>query len=238
MIKKFFLALDYLTDDEVIERGLGATEFLKRQFGKDFVRERVGIKLNEDLLTGSVDERLKKFKNDRGCSIFVDMKISHGYDTGKRIIDRLCRYLPVDYVTVSAILGIGILREYVRTGNDRGIRIIAWTIHTKTSSEDALAIYKRPLADAIYNLSQIASDAGSDAVVIEGEMLRDQRIRSLPIKKLVTGIRLDPFDLGTQKRVTAAEELSKLKPYVDYAVISSKNVGNFESLKEIFHKLM
>lgn len=238
MIEKFFLALDYRTDDEVIKNGLGAVNFLETEFGKDFVIEQVGVKLNGDLVIGPIDTRYVRFKTDRGCAIFADMKVSHGYDTGERIIDRLCRHLPIDYITVSANLGLNILKEYVRSGTERGVRIIASTVHTKTSPEDALRMYRQPLADAIYNLAQMASKAGCDAVVLEGAMLRDERIRNLPIKKLVTGIRLDPSDLGTQKRVTAVEELVKLKPCVDYAVISSKNVSNLRSLEEILCQLM
>jgi orotidine-5'-phosphate decarboxylase len=238
MVEKFFLALDYPTDNDVIERGLGAIEFLQDEFGTHFVRERVGIKLNEDLVTGPIDIRHKKFKDDKGCSIFADMKISHGYDTGERIIERLCKHLPVDYVTVSASLGVGMLREYVKTNSKRGIKTVAWTVHTKTSHEDALRVYGQPLADAIYNLARIASEASCDAVVLEGEMVLEEKIRNLPIKKLVTGIRLEPSDKGTQKRVTALETLANLKPFVNYTVISSRYVSNFENLKNILHRLV
>jgi len=238
MVEKFFLALDYLTDNDAIKRGLSAISFLEEEFGRDFVRNRVGIKLNEDLVTGTIDKRYKRFKDDKGCSIFADMKISHGYDTGERIIDRLCKYLPVDYVTVSANLGAGILREYVKTSRKRGIKTIAWTVHTKTSSEDALRIYRQSLADAIYGLARIASEADCDAVVLEGEMLSEEKIRNLRIKKLVTGIRIEPSDKGTQKRVTTLETLAALKPLVNYTVISSRYVSNFENLKSIFYRLI
>lgn len=235
MVEKFFLALDYETDDDVYRNGSTAIEFLEKEFGRDFVRERVGVKLNVDALTGAIDPRYRAFRN-----IFGDLKISHGADTGKRLIAKIVEHekLPVSYVTVSANFGPEILREYVKAGRDYGVNIIAFTVHTKISPRDVERMYNRSLADEIYVLGQIASEAGCDAMVCEGAMLRDERIRNLSIKKLVTGIRLDPSDLGTQKRVTAVKELAELKPHVNYAVISSRNVSNPESLKEVLYTLV
>jgi orotidine-5'-phosphate decarboxylase len=234
MVEKFFLALDYETDDDVYKKGSAAIDFLGSEFGKDFVEQRIGVKLNVDALTGSIDPRYKVFRN-----IFGDLKISHGADTGKRLIAKIVEHekIPLSYVTVSANFGPEILREYVETGRNYGVNIIAFTLHTKIGPKDVERMYNRSLADEIYVLGQIASEAGCDAMVCEGAMLKDERIRNLPIKILVTGIRLDPADVGTQKRVTAVEDLAKLKPYVDYAVISSKNVSNLGSLKEVLYTL-
>lgn len=234
MVEKFFLALDYETDNDIYRNGSAALEFLEKEFGRDFVRERIGVKLNVDALTGTIDSRYRTFRN-----IFGDLKISHGPDTGKRLITKIVEQekLPISYVTVSANFGPEILKEYVKVGRDYGVNIIAFTVHTKISPRYVEIMYNRSLADEIYVLGQISSEAGCDAMVCEGAMLRDERITSLPIKKLVTGIRLNPSDAGTQKRVTAVEELAKLKPSVDYAVISSKNVRDLESLKEILNIL-
>ncbi|MDI6798775.1 MAG: hypothetical protein QMD12_02145 [Candidatus Aenigmarchaeota archaeon] len=234
MVQKFFLALDYETADEVYTKGSTAIGFLENEFGKDFVEQRIGVKLNVDALTGAIDPRYRAFRN-----IFGDLKISHGADTGKRLIAKIVDHekIPLSYVTVSANFGPEILKEYVEAGRAYGVKIIAFTVHTKIAPEYVERIYNRSLADEIYILGQIASEAGCDAMVCEGAMLKDQRIRSLPIKKLVTGIRLDPADVGTQKRVTAVEDLRNLKPHVDYAVISSKNVSNLESLKEVLDTL-
>jgi len=234
MVQTFFLALDYETDDEVYEKGSAAIDFLRNEFDRDFVDQRVGVKLNVDALTGTIDSRYMAFRN-----IFGDLKISHGADTGKRLIAKMVKKekIPLRYVTVSANFGPQILKEYVEAGREYGVDIIAFTVHTKIAPEHVERMYNRSLADEIYILGQIASEAGCDAMVCEGAMLKDERIRGLPIKKLVTGIRLDPADAGTQKRVTAVEELTRLKPYVDYAVISSKNVNNFESLKEVLYAL-
>lgn len=241
MVKKFFLALDYKTGQEACIKGIDAINFLKERYGNDFIKKKLGVKINEDLITcGLYDNQeftYKDFKDELGCDIFVDKKISHGYDTGKRIINRVQSEIPLGYVTVSAALGTGILKKYVEYGESVDVKIIAFTAHTKTSHEDAEKIFKQPLPDAMLNLAEIASDAGCDAVVMEANMLSEEKIRELPIKKLVTGIRIDPSDKGTQKRVSTVEELKALKEHVAYAVVSSRYLSNFDKLSEVVEAL-
>ncbi|MBI1979098.1 MAG: hypothetical protein HYS62_03515 [Candidatus Aenigmarchaeota archaeon] len=231
MVDKFFLGLDYETDDEAVKKGFAAIDFLRTIFGRDFVEQRVGVKLNQDLLTGIIDPRHRQFP-ENGHDIFADLKLSHGADTGERIIERIRRSLPVNYITVSAGLGSTILGEYVRYTNQHGINVIAFTAHTKIPPEEVSRIYAgEDLDDAIFNLGQVAYEGGCHAIVLEGERLNDQRIRGLPLRKLVTGIRIDPSDVGTQSRVTSLDTLSDLKQHVDYVVISSRYVNNPESLR-------
>lgn len=239
MVEKYFLALDYDSADDATKIGLSAISNIEKKFGKDFVAKNVGVKINEDLVTGPIYEGLGALgKYGAGASIFVDKKIGHGYDTGERIIENLSKHLPVDFVTVSAALGTEILEKYVEIGKKFGIKIIAFTAHTKIHPDDVLRIYQRPVGDVIYNLAGIAADAGCDAVVLEGERLQEERIQKLPIKKLVTGIRIDSSDKGTQQRVTSLERLKENKEFVNYAVISSKYLTNFESLQQILDTLM
>jgi hypothetical protein len=69
-------------------------------------------------------------------------------------------------------------------------------------------------------------------------MLEDERIAGLPIKKLVTGIRINPKDLGTQKRVSSLEDVANVKRLTDYAVISSRYLGDEAQLKEVIDALL
>lgn len=236
MVERYFLALDYSTSDEIVEKGFNALKFLEKEFGEDFARTHIGIKLNQDMLTGLIDQRFNEFK-EKGCEIFADLKIGHGPSTGKRIIDRVNKFLPIDYFTVSAILGDEVLKDYVRIGNEYGAKVIAWTVHTKTSPEAAYKMLKQSIADAVYNFASVAAEAGCDAVVLEGERLKEERVRNLPIKKLVTGIRIKRKERGEQRRVTTFDELAKLKPYVNYVVISHRYVDDLESLKQILYQL-
>lgn len=69
MVQKFFLALDYETDDEAVVKGFEAIDVLKNEFGRDFIEEKVGVKINEDLLTGAINPRHIQFA-ENGNEIF------------------------------------------------------------------------------------------------------------------------------------------------------------------------
>lgn len=241
MPEKFFLALDYKEDNEVLEHGTNALFFLDHEFGHQ-LKERLGVKLNEDVLTGRIDPRFRKFA-ENGYDVFADMKICHGADTGERIIERLTSEghgnLPIKYVTVSAGLGSEILRKYVDLGRSRGIDVIAFTVHTKIPAEEVTGMYAgENVNDAISNLGQVAYRGGCHAIVLEGDKLKDPRIRDLPLKKLVTGIRIDPTDRGSQSRVTALGDLQQVKDHVDYVVVSSKYVDDEKKLANYFAALL
>ncbi|MBI4154343.1 hypothetical protein HY501_03325 [Candidatus Woesearchaeota archaeon] len=242
MVEKFFLSLDYKSVDEALAKGSGALEFLKSAFGDDFVNGRVGVKLNEDLLTHTIDPRLRGFAEGE-TGIFADMKIAHGADTGERIVDRILApengNLPIKYVTVSAGLGPTILGKYVEFCTRRGIHVVAFTAHTKIPDAEACAMYSgNSLRDAIYNLSEGAARAGCHAAVMEGKQLKDPRIQGLRIKKLVTGIRIDPSDAGSQSRVTSLAELAEVKPYADLVVVSSRYLDKPDALRGYFEVLL
>ena len=168
----------------------------------------------------------------KDCSMEMNDFVAIGFlpkDNGKFVLEKGKEKVPLSYVTVSASFGPDILHEYVEFGKNYGANIVAFTVHTKIDPKHVERMYNRCLIEEICILGQIASEAGCDAMVSEGKVLKEEIIRDLPIRKLVTGIRLNPEDVGTQKRVTAVEELKNLKSYVDYAVISSKNVSKLHS---------
>lgn len=244
MVEKFFLALDRETHKQANDTAYDALRFLEREYGEGFVESKTGLKINQDLFTGFMSKDNQQYfrnfldmKLCRGCKIFADMKISHGSDTGLRIIGRVNNTVPIDYVTVATDLDTTLLKEYAQIGNDLGIKIIGFTKHTKIPPEDVMRDHNKPLADVIYTRAQMASEAGLDAVVMEAPMLKDERIAKLPIKKLVTGIRIDPKDLGTQKRVSSLEDVANVKRLTDYAVVSSRYLDNMEKLKQVINTL-
>jgi orotidine-5'-phosphate decarboxylase len=232
----YFLGLDYPTD-QIVPVGMGALDFLKSEFG-DALSSKMGVKINDYALRRDFGN-YKAFKDAMGCKIFGDIKICHGKNTGYRIIEEVAKDLPLDFVTVSSSLGSQILKEYVSEAAKDGIKIIGFTVHTKIPKEDVRRVHGRDVSDAIYELAQIAHESGCDAIVCEGKMLEDPRITSLPIKKLVTGIRIDPVDKGAQARATSLEQLRSVRPNLDYAVISERylNPENFDKLGEIIRAL-
>jgi len=236
MVKKFFLALDYVEYLENIRIGLNALENVSKEFGEDFIKERMGVKLNLHSLIGDEIKRFTVFR-DR-CSIFADVKIKHGPNTGKLIISKVKKYLPADFFTVDASLGSKILKDYVKIADKLNSKIIAFTVHTKIPSEDAEKIYKSSVKETIYNLGSIAAEAGCDAIVLEARLLGCEKIRNLPIRKLVTGIRIDPSDKGAQARVSSLEEVKSYKNLIDYVVISSRYLDNWKKLSFILYSLV
>jgi orotidine-5'-phosphate decarboxylase len=136
-------------------------------------------------------------------------------------------------------LGSTILSEYVKFARQSGIDVIAFTAHTKIPPEEVDRMYKgENLDEVIFNLGQIAYQGGCHAIVLEGERLQNERVRRLPLKKLVTGIRIDPSDKGTQNRVTTLGDLGKVKQHVDYVVVSSRYVSDPRSLGAYFSALL
>jgi len=236
MVDRFFLALDYHTPREAVQYGMGALDTLEALYGPDFVREHVGVKINQDLVE-TRDPSLRLFGDRFNGGIFADMKIAHGASTGKRIMRGVAEHLPFDYVTVSAVLGRDILKRYVEAAAEHDAGVIAWTVHTKTSPGDAMIIYRRSVSDVIYNLAQMSGEAGCAAAVMEAGRLEEERIRELPIRKLVTGIRIDPEDKGEQSRVSALGQLAQCRNDVAFVVVSSRYLNDPESLQKIFDSL-
>lgn len=237
MVEKFFLALDYKTDDEAIRFGEQSLQFLDAEF-QDALRGKLGVKVNLDAITGPVDPRYRQFaEND--YVIFNDLKIAHGVGTGKRTIDRALEHLPFKYFTVFAGLGQTMLRGYNEHARNHGMLPITFTVHTNIPPEEALTMYKgETIEDAIYNLGAQAAAADFDSIVLEADALRNDKIRNLPLKKLVTGIRINPQDAGVQSRVTALGDLAELKEHVNYVVVSSKYLGKPKELASYFATLL
>jgi orotidine-5'-phosphate decarboxylase len=98
-------------------------------------------------------------------------------------------------------------------------------------------LFSLDLNEVVYRLASAATLAGCDAVTVSGSQLEDERIRSLPIKKLVTAIRIDPKDLGTQFRVTLLDQLSQIRNEVDYVVVSSRYLEDPNILRAYITKL-
>jgi len=215
---KLFLALDFKDEKKNFEIGKDALGYLIQDYSS-----KVGLKFNPASFIGKDAEYWSElYSLFEGTPIFIDTKFGRGPDNAERLISKYNEFLPIDYFTVSATLGEEKLREYVKIAEKYDSKVIAFTIHTKIPEKDVKKIYNNPLDIAIYNLGEIASNAGCDAMVLEAKMLENEEIVKLPIKKLVTGIRFDPSEKGSQARVSTFDELVKVKDKVDYAVISKK----------------
>ena len=244
--QKFFLALDQKSPADVERAVLSAlhtlygnpgTRVLWKDCSSDYESPIVGIKVNLDQVHGPVQELLQRFS-----LCFVDEKFAHGHGTAERTLRRLKRpdMLPkAGFYTVSAGIGRTILKEYVETGRQLGIETIAFTAHTNMPPEDVKEVYGvNSVEEAIEHLGGIAADSGCHAMVLEADMLQSPAIRNLPLKKLVTGIRIDPQDKGQQSRVTSIESLLRNLEHIDYVVVSSRYMENPEALIRYFSSIL
>jgi orotidine-5'-phosphate decarboxylase len=244
--QKFFLALDQKSPPDVERAVRSALDTLYGNPGTKALWEgcawnynspMVGIKVNLDQVHGPVQELLRLFS-----LCFVDEKLAHGSGTAERTLRRLKRpdMLPnAGYYTVSAGIGRKILKEYVETGRQLGMETIAFTAHTNMPPEDVKEVYgTNNVEEAIAHLGGIAADSGCHAIVLEADMLQNPEIRNLPLKKLVTGIRIDPQDKGQQSRVTSLDSLLRNMEHIDYIVVSSRYLENPEALRYYFSKIL
>ena len=236
---KFFLALDYRYEQEAIERGMSALFFLRQSFGR-LVEGKLGVKVNGDLLTASVDSKLREFP-DHGYDVFADLKLAHdpamGEDVVRRVTGRNYTNLSVKYVTIFAGLGPAMLGDYARRLG--GINLVAYTAHTKMDEKEALQAYNASDMDELMlRFGTSAHTAGFDSMVIDGERLKNKSIRDLPVKKLVTGVRLRTEERGDQSRMTLLGDLAKMKEHVDYVVVSSRYLSKPRELEAYFAELL
>lgn len=244
--QKFFLALDQKGPVEVERAVRSALHTLffnpeTKVFWKDSISDYessvLGVKVNLDQVHGPVQDLLRRFS-----LCFVDEKLAHGHGTAERTLRRLKQQdmLPnAGFYTVSAGIGRKILKEYVETGRQLGIETIAFTAHTNMPPEDVKEVYGTgSVEEAIAHLGGIAADSGCHAIVLEADMLQNPAIRNLPLKKLVTGIRIDPMDKGQQSRVTSLESLLRNLEHIDYIVVSSRYMENPGALIHYFSTIL
>lgn len=235
MVERFFFALDYKDVDSAIRAEKAARSVVQERF-PDVLPGRFGVKINQDLMTAKyVDPRLMGM-----AQVFADLKIAHGHDTGERILEKVSFVFPdLRLVTVAATLGPTVLRRYVNDAERYRVGVVAFTAHTKTPPEDVAKVFGTSDLDAvILRLGKVAVEAGCDAIVLEAERLKNPEIASLPIKKLVTGIRIDPADKGTQSRVSTIDQLREVLPSVDYAVISHRYLEDSVALEHCISQLL
>lgn len=226
MVEKVFLALDYPSVPRAREVAETALGFLKRGIGEQAAAERIGVKVNQNLFTLSSD----MLYFPKGHEIFADMKIYHGAGTGITLLNQLNSVPGMCYVTVSSEAPQ--LSEYViaaeklrHSSRKEGIKIIAFTKHTKLSEEEVSSQHgNMPIQDVIFALAQHAADAKCHAVVMEAGMLKDSRIKALPIKKLVIY-----SQSPSQKRVTTHADLMAMRRDIDYLVVGSSY------LEDLYH---
>ncbi|MBS3050849.1 MAG: hypothetical protein J4400_01750 [Candidatus Aenigmarchaeota archaeon] len=242
MVEMFFLALDYAEASQAVDAAKYSMGILRQRFGTEIVDGipdsygKVGLKLPPNLLYESIDPVLWSFCRDKAN--FIDAKFYDDPVGSERSIRRLHPVLPVSYFTIAAPMGVHMMRQHVRFAHELGMEVLAATAHTHMPPGDVRDTYNVDCIPAIYSLGNNALEAGCDGIVLDGEALKNPDIQGLPLKKLVTGIRLKLHERRRQSRITLLEEAKELKEQMDYAVVSSGYLDKPEELIEIFKSLL
>lgn len=231
MPEKYFLALDF-NASEIIEKGLNAIKIIENEFGSDFVKNKISVKLNDYSFRNNYSD-YTVFR-ELGCEIFADLKIFHGAGTGYKTVQEIEKQLKIDYFTVATHLGKKILSEYVKKAEEDKLKVIGFTAHTKISEQEIMQVHNNSLENTVYLLGKIAVESNCHAMVLDAASLQNPKIQSLPIKKLVPGLRLEKGEEGEQARASLLQKTDFSK--IDFALISSRYLENKQKLTEFIQR--
>ena len=242
MVEMLFLALDYPEGNHAVDAAEYATGVLRHRFGAEIVDGKsgyygkVGLKLPPNLLYESIEPDLWHFCRDKPN--FVDAKFYDDPVGSERSIRRINSVLPVSYFTIAAPMGEHMMKQHVKFAHELGMEVLAATAHTHMPPEDVESTYHVDCNEAVHSLGLNALEAGCDGMVLDGAALRKTNIQGIPLKKLVTGIRIRPEERRRQSRITLLDDAKELKEYIDYAVISSGYLDKPEDLIAVFEALL
>ena len=175
-------------------------------------------KVGSELFT-VVGPRMVTILRERGCEVFVDLKLHDIPNTVASAI-RVLAGLDVRITTVHAAGGRAMLEAAVKAAG-RKCGVFAVTVLT---SLDATAIAEitgskqTTPADTVMRLAALASSCGTRGVVCSGEEASMIRARfGSTFEMIVPGIRLRGDDAGDQSRVVTPEAAAATG--ADYIVI-------------------
>ncbi len=144
---------------------------------------------------------------DFGCSVFLDLKLHDIPETVERAVRRAVE-LEVDYLTVHASGGPGMLAAALRGAVDSNLTILAVTVLTSLSDADLPQIgIERPLLEHAQTLTHLAARCGVRGFVCsarEAGLLREAVQRVAPgtrLQVVTPGIRPIGNSPGDQSRV-------------------------------------
>ena len=170
-----------------------------------------------------------------GFKIFLDLKLHDIPNTVKKSIETLID-LPISMLTVHASGGKKMLEEAVAVTRNSNIKVFGVTALTSLSDNDAYTIFKRPAAEQVLAMIELAKQSNIDGVVCSPHELKIVKEHS-ELLTITPGIRLDKIK---DDQVRAMSPQDAIKNGSDYLVIgrpitTSNNIKN--SLKEIYDSI-
>ena len=205
MKKNIFVALDFNSLDKAID----VTKKIK-----DYI---AGVKIGTELYTICGIEGIKKFKEELGVEIFLDLKLGPEIPNQiKKTVAAIASLNSVKYLTVHTSGDYEMLKAAQETAGS--IELLGVTVLTSQSDLQSIGI-KNSIKEQVELLVNLAIKSKIAGVIASGQDFKLVRSLSKNLKIFCPGIRGAEDKKHDQKRVMSYEDFSKIADDKCFAVI-------------------
>lgn len=183
-------------------------------------------KVGGELFTAVGPEVVRRVQR-AGASVFLDLKF-HDIPNTVRGAVRSAAALGSKLLTVHAVGGGAMLRAAVEGAAGTECRVLAVTLLTSLSEEEAASVWGRPThlraIDEVLRLADLAATAGVGGIVCSGREARAVKERfGDDLAVLIPGVRLPGGQAQDQARVATPAEAAATR--ADYVVVGRAVTG-------------
>ena len=205
MKKNIFVALDFNS----LDKAINVTKKIK-----DYI---AGVKIGTELYTICGIEGIKKFKEELGVEIFLDLKLGPEIPNQiKKTVAAIASLKSVKYLTVHTSGDYEMLKAAQETAGS--IELLGVTVLTSQSDLQNIGI-KNSIKEQVELLVNLAIKSKIAGVIASGQDFKLVRSLSKNLKIFCPGIRGAEDKKHDQKRVMSYEDFSKIADDKCFAVI-------------------
>ena len=225
MKKNIFVALDFNSLDKAID----VTKKIK-----DYI---AGVKIGTELYTICGAEGIKKFKEELGVEVFLDLKLGPEIPNQiKKTVAAIASLKSVKYLTVHTSGDYEMLKAAQETAGS--IELLGVTVLTSQSDLQNIGI-KNSIKEQVELLVNLAIKSKIAGVIASGQDFKLVRSLSKNLKIFCPGIRGAEDKKHDQKRVMSYEDFSKIADDKCFAVIGRPIIEGdpVQNLKKIIQSI-
>ena len=205
MKKNIFVALDFNS----LDKAINVTKKIK-----DYI---AGVKIGTELYTICGIEGIKKFKEELGVEVFLDLKLGPEIPNQiKKTVAAIASLKSVKYLTVHTSGDYEMLKAAQETAGS--IELLGVTVLTSQSDLQNIGI-KNSIKEQVELLVNLAIKSKIAGVIASGQDFKLVRSLSKNLKIFCPGIRGAEDKKHDQKRVMSYEDFSKIADDKCFAVI-------------------
>ena len=205
MKKNIFVALDFNS----LDKAINVTKKIK-----DYI---AGVKIGTELYTICGAEGIKKFKEELGVEVFLDLKLGPEIPNQiKKTVAAIASLKSVKYLTVHTSGDYEMLKAAQETAGS--IELLGVTVLTSQSDLQNIGI-KNSIKEQVELLVNLAIKSKIAGVIASGQDFKLVRSLSKNLKIFCPGIRGAEDKKHDQKRVMSYEDFSKIADDKCFAVI-------------------